>query len=111
MVDLLPYLDKGYTPNLDRVFKKYPQSLGYSVNPAGKLPALPQFLMLESNYLEQNFMINSKWLDKLGTRGAEDPRGAAQRCSSRSATGTRTATARRTSCPSASWQATALPST
>jgi putative aldouronate transport system substrate-binding protein len=66
VVDLLPYLNKGYTPNLDRVFKKYPQSLGYSVNPSGKLPALPQLLMLESNYLEQNFMINKKWLDKLG---------------------------------------------
>ena len=64
--DLKPYLNQGYTPNLDRIYKKHPNSLAYALNPEGKLPSLARFLMLESNYLEQNFMINKKWLDNLG---------------------------------------------
>lgn len=64
--DLAPLLKQGYTPNLDRIFKKYPQSYAYMLNPDGKLQALAQHWRNESGYLEQNFMINRKWLDRLG---------------------------------------------
>jgi len=66
--DILQYLGKGYTPNLDAVFAKYPDSLAYCKSPDGKLYSLPQLLRVEANYLEQNFMINKTWLDKLGLK-------------------------------------------
>ena len=67
-VDLVPYLKQGYTPNLDRLFAKYPNSYAYMLNPEGKLQALARHRRLESNYLEQNYMINRKWLDALGLK-------------------------------------------
>ena len=66
VVDLVPHLKQGYTPNLDRIFAKYPDSLAYMLNPAGQLMGLPHFRMLRETFLEQNYVINVKWLEKLG---------------------------------------------
>lgn len=66
VVDLRPYLGQGYTPNLDGIFEKYPDSYRYMLNPDGALPALAGFLMFRENYLETRFMVNRVWLDRLG---------------------------------------------
>ncbi|MCY4375512.1 MAG: extracellular solute-binding protein [Spirochaetaceae bacterium] len=65
-VDLRPYLFQGYTPNLDQVFTEKPEALSYMLNPEGKLSNLARFQFQEAHYLEQNFMVNRKWLDALG---------------------------------------------
>ena len=65
-LDLRPYLFQGYTPNLDQIFTEKPESLAYMLNPEGKLSNLARFQFQESHYLEQNYMINRKWLDALG---------------------------------------------
>ena len=64
--DLNPYLNQGYTPNFDKIIQEFPESYGYMLNPAGQLQALPHFRMQEASFLEQNYAINRKWLDKLG---------------------------------------------
>ncbi|MDE0447846.1 MAG: hypothetical protein OXH96_14380 [Spirochaetaceae bacterium] len=66
VADLRPHLGKGYTPNLDRIFAEKPEALAYMLNPQGQMQALARFHFLESNYLEQNYMINRRWLDALG---------------------------------------------
>ena len=66
VADLRPYLFQGYTPNLDQIFTEKPESLAYMLNPEGKLSNLARFQFQESHYLEQNYMINRKWLDALG---------------------------------------------
>ena len=68
VADLRPHLGKGYTPNLDRIFAEKPEALAYMLNPQGQMQSLARFLFLESNYLEQNYMINQRWLDALGLR-------------------------------------------
>ena len=65
-VDLRPHLFQGYTPNLDQIYTERPESLAYMLNPEGKLASLARFQFLESLFLEQNYMINRKWLDALG---------------------------------------------
>ena len=66
VADLRQHLGKGYTPNLDQIFAEKPEALAYMLNPQGQMQALARFLFLESNYLEQNYMINRRWLDALG---------------------------------------------
>ena len=66
VTDLRQHLGKGYTPNLDRIFAEKPEALAYMMNPQGQMQALARFHFLESNYLEQNYMINRRWLDALG---------------------------------------------
>ena len=55
-----------FAPNLDRIFAEKPEALSYMLNPQGQMQALARFHFLESNYLEQNYMINRRWLDALG---------------------------------------------
>lgn len=66
VVDLRPHLFQGYTPNLDQIFTEKPEALSYMLNPEGQLSNLARFQFQESHYLEQNFMVNRKWLDTLG---------------------------------------------
>lgn len=68
VLDLSPYLGKGIASNYDAMFARYPDSLAYSRSPDGRLNSLPMVFRIESNYLEQNFMINKVWLDKLGLK-------------------------------------------
>ena len=55
-----------FAPNLDRIFAEKPEALSDMLNPQGQMQALARFHFLESNYLEQNYMINRRWLDALG---------------------------------------------
>ena len=64
--DLAPYFGQGFTPNLDGLWDKYPEVYSYMQTPDGKFGAVPNLRMLKSHYLEQNFMINQVWLDRLG---------------------------------------------
>lgn len=64
--DLAPYFGRGFTPNLDRLFQDYPSVYSYMLTPDGKFGAVPNLNMLRANYLEQNFMVNKVWLDRLG---------------------------------------------
>ena len=66
VLDLAPMLGQGYTPNLDRLFDRYPEVYSYMLTPDGNFGAVPNLRMLKSHYLEQNFMINKVWLDRLG---------------------------------------------
>jgi putative aldouronate transport system substrate-binding protein len=66
IVDLVPYLSSGYTPNLDRFFEAYPDSYRYMLTPDGELLALAGFQMQRPIYLETRYMVNKTWLDRLG---------------------------------------------
>ena len=77
VTDLRQHLGKGYTPNLDRIFAEKPEALAYMLNPQGQLQSLARFLFLESNYLEQNYMINRRWLGRPGPGRADHHRRAA----------------------------------
>lgn len=66
VLDLVPFFNKGYTPNLDGIFAEYPNSFAYMKNPQGQIQALANFGMIEFGYLENNFSINVDWLKKVG---------------------------------------------
>ena len=61
VTDLWQHLAKGYTPNLDQIFAEKPEALAYMMN--RQMQALARFDFLESNFLEQSYMMNRHWLD------------------------------------------------
>ncbi|MBO5008466.1 MAG: extracellular solute-binding protein [Clostridia bacterium] len=65
LIPLDDYINEDITPNLCKLFEKYPSAKAVSTYTDGHIYALPRFNGMKSDYLESVMFINKVWLDKL----------------------------------------------
>lgn len=65
LIPLDDYINEEITPNLCKLFEKYPSAKAVSTYTDGHIYSLPRFNGMKSDYLESVIFINKVWLDKL----------------------------------------------
>lgn len=59
------YINEDIMPNLCKMFEKHPSAKAVATMPDGHIYALPNYIGIQSQFLESIIYINKVWLDKL----------------------------------------------